>query len=236
LNTFEITFKRKTGNAWPVTVRHEPGGSSLALWSSGSLAIDLEQLGAAAAANRQYGMLLGKGLFREDIQDAFVRAVAEAKSRDETLRVFLNVEAEDLRGLHWEQLCARFDRGWDYLLLNQQTPFSLYLPSQIERRFAPIGRRDLRALLLVAGTEDLGQTTYPMIRPRPSPAYASPGRSLHGVGLSRGWCPPGRAREQITKTQPTLPHRLPWQGDPERGETALYSQRTKKARPSRARS
>ena len=85
-----------------------------------------------------------------------VRAAAGAKVDDETLRVFLNIEAQDLRGLHWEQLCARFDRGWDYLLLNQQTPFSLYLPSQIERRFAPIGRRDLKALLLVAGPQDMG--------------------------------------------------------------------------------
>jgi hypothetical protein len=70
--------------------------------------------------------------------------------------VLLFVEAEDLYNLHWERLAALFDRGWDYLLLNQGTPFSLYLPSQIERRFPPIGRRDLRALVLVAGPEEFG--------------------------------------------------------------------------------
>jgi len=66
-----------------------------------------------------------------------VRAAAEAKSAGDALRVLLFVEAEDLRNLHWEQLHAPLDRGWDYLLLNQATPFSLYLPSQIERRFPP---------------------------------------------------------------------------------------------------
>ena len=86
-----------------------------------------------------------------------MRAVAEAKAADDALRVLLFVEAEDLRTLHWEQLHAPLDRGWDYLLLNQSTPFSLYLPSQIERRFPPIGRRDLRALILVAGAEETGR-------------------------------------------------------------------------------
>ncbi len=155
MNTFEITLERQAEGGWPVSVCHERGEGSLALWSSGRFDLDLAALNAAETADLQYGQILGKALFHSDIQDAFVRAVAEARTANDTLRVLLNVEAEDLRGLHWERLCARFDRGWDYLLLSQQTPFSLYLPSQIERRFAPFGRRDLRAILLVAGPEDL---------------------------------------------------------------------------------
>jgi hypothetical protein len=239
LNTFEITLKRKSENAWPVTVRHEPGGSSLALWSAGSFALELAQLNAAPAGNRQYGLLLGKALFREDIQDAFVRAAAEAKSRDESLRVFLNVEAEDLRTLHWEQLCARFDRGWDYLLLNQGTPFSLYLPSQIERRFAPIGRRDLRLLLLVAGTEDL-DAGYGLAPFDTAATVASirlalgeiPCTVLASVEGADGKPTLDELCEHITSLQPTLLHivchgRVIRDG----GETALYLPKDSTGKP-----
>ena len=42
-------------------------------------------------------------------------------------------------------------------MLNQRTPFSLYLPSLTDRLFPPIGRRDLRALVLAASPEGLEQ-------------------------------------------------------------------------------
>jgi hypothetical protein len=155
VNTFEITIQRKMDQDWPLVTRHIPGEHALALWSRGKLEIDPQKLESLSPTSRAFGESLGKALFRDDIRDAFVRAVAEAKSDGEALRVLLFVEAEDLRALHWEQLHAPLDRGWDYLLLNQATPFSLYLPSQIERRFPPIGRRDLRALILVAGAEEL---------------------------------------------------------------------------------
>jgi hypothetical protein len=119
--------------------------------------LDVKRLDVVLPSDKDYGLLLGKALFRDDVRDALVRAGTEAELADEHLRVLLIIEADDLRGLHWEQPCAPLDRGWDYLLLNQWTPFSLYLPSQIERRFPPIGRRDLRALVLVAGPEELGE-------------------------------------------------------------------------------
>ena len=155
MSVFEITIQRKDEDAWPVVVRHQPGAHELALWSRGRLDLDLEALAPLPPSDKAYGRLLGEALFRDDIRDAFVRAVADAKAANEPLRVLLNVEADDLRRLHWEQLHAPLDRGWDYLLLNQGTPFSLYLPSQIRLRFPPIGRRDLRALVLVAGPEEL---------------------------------------------------------------------------------
>ncbi len=155
MNTFEITIQRKTGQHWPLVVRHQPGTGALALWSRGTLELDTKKLETLPPTSREFGQALGKAVFRDDIRDAFVRAAAEAQAANDTLRVLLFIEAEDLRHLHWEQLHAPLDRGWDYLLLNQSTPFSLYLPSQIERRFPPIGRRDLRALVLVAGPEEL---------------------------------------------------------------------------------
>ena len=65
------------------------------------------------------------------------------------------MEADDLRGLHWERTCAWIDQKLDFLSLHQQTPLSLYQPSQTDRRFPPIGRRDLRALVLVAAPSDM---------------------------------------------------------------------------------
>lgn len=144
MNTFEITIQNAHDGIWPVVVRHQPGPIALTTWAQGTFDLDLKQLDLLLPADRQYGTLLGMNIFRADVRDAFVRAVSGAKAASELLRVLLVVEAEDLRSRHWEQLCAPFNSGrWDYRLLNQQTPFSLYLPSQIERRFPPIGRRDL---------------------------------------------------------------------------------------------
>jgi hypothetical protein len=157
MNTFEITIQRAQNESWPVVVRHQPGPAALTMWASGTFDLDLKQLDILLPSDRQYGLLLGQNLFRNEVRDAFARALSGAKAASQPLRVWLIVEAKALRSLHWEQLCAPFEgERWEYLSLNQQTPFSLYLPSQIEPRFPPIGRRDLRALLLVAGPEDLG--------------------------------------------------------------------------------
>jgi hypothetical protein len=139
LHTLEITIQRMHEGVWPVVVRHQPGSTTLTLWANGILKLDLRQLHFHFIADKEYGILLGKELFRDEVRDTFVRAVSSAG--DKPLRVYLIVEADELRLLHWEQLCAPFEGGrWDYLLLNQKSPFSLYLPSLIERRFPPIGR------------------------------------------------------------------------------------------------
>ena len=87
-----------------------------------------------------------------EVRDAFVGALRESEDR---LRVLLCIEADDLRTLRWERLAAPIDGGnWGVLAQDQRTPFSLHIPSMTDRRFPPIGRRDLRALLLVASPKD----------------------------------------------------------------------------------
>jgi WD40 repeat protein len=142
-------------DGWPVVVRYQPGGDALTRWARGLLALDLTAVVATLPSDPEYGRRLGEALFRDKVRRAFVRAADDSATAGGRLRVLLIVEARDLRRLHWQQLQAPLDRGWDYLLLNQDTPFSLYLPTQIARRFPPIGRRDLRALILVAGPESL---------------------------------------------------------------------------------
>jgi hypothetical protein len=107
-----------------------------------------------AFSARGYGTLLGQALFREEVRDAFTRALPKG---DDRLHVQFFVEDADLKGLRWERLCAPLGGGWDFLALNQRTPFSLYLPCTTDQRFPPIGRLDLRALIVVASPAGLEQ-------------------------------------------------------------------------------
>jgi hypothetical protein len=76
-----------------------------------------------------------------------MRALADSNN---DLRVLLFVEADDLRGLRWEGLCAPLNNQWSLLARNAQALYSLYLPSVTDSRFPAIGRRDLRALVVAA--------------------------------------------------------------------------------------
>jgi hypothetical protein len=154
MHTFEITIQRKTGDGWPVVVVEQGQiGSFLPVRSEGHLALDQVEL-LRQSTPLDYGTVLGKALFRDQVRDAFTGA--QAKSEDD-LRVLLFVEDGALKILHWERLCAPLGGGWDFLALDKHLPFSLDLPSSTDLRFSAIGRRDLRALILVANPQDLGK-------------------------------------------------------------------------------
>jgi hypothetical protein len=155
MNTFEITVQRRAAGGWPVVAEQTTSGVFLRVRTEGLLQADLKELKAQLLSQpsaRGYGTLLGQALFRDEVRDAFVRALPKG---DERLHVLLFVEAADLRGLRWERLCAPLGGGWDFLALNQRVPYSLYLPSTTDQRFPPIGRRDLRALVVVANPQGL---------------------------------------------------------------------------------
>lgn len=157
-STFEITIEQKSGNAWPVVAIYGRPGA-LDVRNEGRLRIDRVAL-TAKATPQEYGTLLGQALFRDDVREAFVRARAASEDH---LRVLLSVEANELKVLRWERLCAPLDGGWSFLALDQRVPFSQYLPSQADRNFPPIGERDLCALLVVAspeGIEDYGLSQF----------------------------------------------------------------------------
>ncbi len=157
MGTFEITVERRTEKGWPVVVERTRSGNTFRVRTEGFMVLGPEprsELRALSLDPRAYGTVLGRALFRDGVRDAFARARAEADGGDR-LRVLLTVEDADLRPLRWERLCAPFGDRWDLLALNQEVPFSLYLPSVADRRFPPIGRRDLRALVVAAGPADL---------------------------------------------------------------------------------
>ena len=103
MSLFEITIQRKEGDAWPAVVRHQPGAGALARWSRGRLALHLGDLDPLLPSQKEYGLRLGQALFRDDIRDAFVRAVANAvataKDAEEPLRALVLVAGpEELDG------------------------------------------------------------------------------------------------------------------------------------------
>ncbi|MCI5124959.1 MAG: hypothetical protein D3925_10885, partial [Candidatus Electrothrix sp. AR5] len=155
MSVFEITIqhRQEEKNGWPVVAEYGRSGE-LPRRSEGLLSLpdkfDRELLVLMLDADG-YGTYLGKKLFLKTIRDAFMRARAEAETSQEALRILLVVEDTILKTMRWERLCAPDSSGsWDFLALDQNNPFSLYLPSLTDRRFPAIGRRDLRALVLLA--------------------------------------------------------------------------------------
>ncbi|WP_392533889.1 CHAT domain-containing protein [Nostoc sp. C117] len=156
MNTFEITIQRKSGDNWPIVVEHTQPGILLPLRSEGNLCLtdeDFQRLTSLLGRVADYGTFLGKALLRDEVRDGFVRALSH---NQQTLRVLLFIEAADkeLRTLRWERLCAPIDGDWQMLAINQRVPFCFYIPAITDRLFPPIGRRDLRALVLVASPSD----------------------------------------------------------------------------------
>ena len=159
MSTFEITIERETEGGWPVVTERTSPGAVLRLRAEGTLLLGPEAdaaLLAAAIDPRAYGEILGQALFREDVRDAFAQARSETADADR-LRVLLTVEDPRLRAYRWERLCAPLDGGWDLLALNQEVPFSLYLPSVTDRRFPPVTRREMRTLIVAASPANLGE-------------------------------------------------------------------------------
>ena len=155
MSTFEIRIDRKEEDGWPIVVERTTPGEAYRLRAEGMLRLGPEAEQALLTPDlKAYGTVLGEALFRDQIRDAFTQARAKATG-DDRLRVLLTVEDEDLRHLRWERLCAPFDGAWDLLALNQEVPFSLYLPSTRDRRFGAIGRRDLRVLIVAASPSNL---------------------------------------------------------------------------------
>ena len=156
MNIFEITIQRQwQPDNWPVVVKRTSLGNLLPKHTTGTLHFskdDFLKLTQLRHQPKKYGTLLGKALFQEDIRDAFIEAI-NSRTDNSQVRVLFSVEAKDLKFLHWHWLCI--PSKWDFIALNQRILFSFYIPSHADRRFPPIGRKDLRALIFVANPEDL---------------------------------------------------------------------------------
>lgn len=112
-----------------------------------TLRIDADEL-ATRIDPEAYGEALGRAVFDGEVRELF------AQARLSDLRVLLTVDSDALRSLRWERLAGPFeDDQWRLLGQSQRTPLSLHLPSGSDRSFPPLGRRELRALVVIANPE-----------------------------------------------------------------------------------
>ncbi|MEM7032507.1 MAG: CHAT domain-containing protein, partial [Chloroflexota bacterium] len=162
MHTLEITIQRKTEQGWPVVVEQNRSGDFLPIRREDVMNLDEETqtdlISLGELNPLSYGTILGEALFSGKILRAYTDALAQIKETgdQDQLHIFLSIEDPDFYHFRWGRLCApQEDDAWDFLALNQQSPFSLYLPSSTDRRFPAIGQRDLRALVLVARPDKL---------------------------------------------------------------------------------
>ncbi len=149
---FEITVQHRQETGWPVVAEYRSNLGQLPQRSEGVLILpekfeeELRKLHLRAHA---YGTYLGKALFKEDVRDRFKEA--RTKSGQTPLHILLVIEPPELKPLRWERLCAYYgSNNWDFLALDHRNLFSRYLPSLTYRSFPAIGKRDLRALAILA--------------------------------------------------------------------------------------
>lgn len=152
MNIIELIIQRKTESGYPVIVNLTSSSGALPLRRDATLVLDFDALADLVDQRLEYGIVLGKALFIDEMRDTFREGLAE----NHTLHVNLSIEAPELHSIYWHRLAAPFDGGrWHFLAAQQRTPFSLDVPSPARRDFPEIGHGDLRALILVAGIESL---------------------------------------------------------------------------------
>lgn len=103
----------------------------------------------------QYGKLLSKALFTEELKSVLSKAVAVAETGDFPLRVRLLIgsTAGQLHSLRWETLCSPEDDTT--IATNERILFSRYLGSSDMRPVGLAPRARLRALIVIANPSDL---------------------------------------------------------------------------------
>jgi hypothetical protein len=146
MHNFQITIYPGAEESWPVIAEYRGPDHAQPVRDEGALSLDRTML-LAQPTPLAYGILLGQALFQGAIKRGFDHALGAS---GDDLHVLLAVEADDLKTLRWERLCACVEDRWDFLALDQRVPFSLALPAFSGRRFGSIARQDLRALLVIA--------------------------------------------------------------------------------------
>jgi formylglycine-generating enzyme required for sulfatase activity len=152
-----IALKPKSGATWPWFADLIRPDDLLPLQYDGQFNLQLGPLQMTSDL-RQYGKLLGEALFQGDLREAFTNALAGAR-KEGWLRVQLHIDrdAPELRSLHWERLLAPIDGRWEFLALNQSTPYSIFQNSRSDRAFPPLTSGELSILLALANPANLGE-------------------------------------------------------------------------------
>jgi hypothetical protein len=162
----EITIQQETIAGWPVVIDarfpdllqrrsqgflHLPEAEDqLKAWQTALLSVD--------GSTKQNGEMLSRAIFRDQRRDLYLQAVNDAG--DDPLPVLIVVEVPKLQTLFWERLAAPSPNGsWQLLALSQEKPLTRYLPTLPTQPFAPFGKQDLCALILLANLPETAGDT-----------------------------------------------------------------------------
>ncbi len=212
MGTLEITVRLQSAGVWPVVAEYSSDDDPLTLRAEGALALDPAALAAVALEPRAYGSMLGQALFRDDIAHLFESSLARVGNG--SLRLLLFIEDPGLRAVRWERLCALIEKDWQPLATYQRVPFSRYLPSQADRRFPPISRHDMRALIVAASPARSPEWGLPVFDEAAAVAGVIAALDAAGVSHSLLCSGPGGAGpptldaicEQISRERITMLH------------------------------
>jgi WD40 repeat protein len=161
MDIFEIIIQPKPQDPWSFDVEYTPS-VQLALTKHYKGKFDSTQLLEIRASQGEpnaYGEKLGKALFKGHVEEnnhvekAFLEAVNTVRNnKSSILHVILYIYNDDLKDLRWERLWAPIDsEQWGCLAINEKISFSIYIKTQKDNSLQPIGKRDLKVLLVVAG-------------------------------------------------------------------------------------
>ncbi len=175
---FRVTIHKGGNGEYPVLIEYMPRGAWLPTRQYGVLRLSdesYEYLQRTSITSRDYGSVLGRALFTEELYFTFVQAWV---TRVAPLRVCITVEEPRLQLLHWEKLTAPMNKGrWDFL--STATVFSLNYHSVTQHTFRPLDRHRLRALILIAAP--LNQESYGGARLDPESIATYIRASMDGV-------------------------------------------------------
>jgi hypothetical protein len=120
------------------------------------LPVNNQKLLALAANPAAYGQALGKALLQKTrLGDDYREALAAVQSRGDGLRLRLVVEPPELQEILWERIFHPIAGEWHPLGSTAVTPFSRFILPQQWDRPAPLTRRPLRTLVVIASPTNL---------------------------------------------------------------------------------
>jgi tetratricopeptide (TPR) repeat protein len=155
---FEISLHQRSDKTFTIEGRFMPAGEAAEMRIGSKepveMRLDWLELQDCLPEMDRYGQVLTQALFVPEVKNLFLYALASAGSQPLRFRLLIGPTAPALHSLHWETL--RHPVDGTLIAANQNILFSRYLSSDSWRPVRLRERRQVRALLAVAGPTDLG--------------------------------------------------------------------------------
>lgn len=160
-------YGQSDDNCWPIYAEYQNQNAIRTIGARDELILsnsDLLHLSEQVKNPRAYGTFLGKRVFTTNIISLLQaalrdsrdmrtsRGIANQHSEPDIVHVVLYLDPRDqkLNSLHWEWLSALDGGSWRFIGLRHDSPLSQYVQTNVQDALEPLGRHELRALVLVA--------------------------------------------------------------------------------------